>query len=277
MRGAGGKKNILKIYWKENIPLGGGCAGSSAREFRVPRPHSPRALRPLPREPPTPARPRPCVWSPCTSAPGPFYPGHLAVSAARVAGLVRTPAAPVLPGRDPAASPTEHDPGRVRVSPGPRARLPRHAFWAAASNATCGALSPGGCNLNQEWDLFLLRNQLPECGERSDWGPARHLKISHKLWWKGRLVLLAFSLRFESSVATFQRRARLVAGGLFGERAACACGELSLNPIAQPLRQWFWGRHSCAQPRLWFSHPPAGIAPEAPTTAWRWSGAGRWM
>lgn len=124
----GGKKNILKKYWKENIPLGGGCAGNSAREFRVPRPHCPRTRRPLLREPPAPARPRPCVCSPCTSAPGPSSPGRLAVSAARVAGLVRTPTAPEHPGRGPAASPTEHDPGRVRVAPMPHARLPRPAF-----------------------------------------------------------------------------------------------------------------------------------------------------
>lgn len=102
MRGAGGRKTFSKKYEKENIPLGSGCAGSSAREFRVSR--QPPA-RPPPAaarvSPPAPARPQPAGPRPSVGPlplPHPSIPRRRAGSAvpraARVCQGARSPSWP---------------------------------------------------------------------------------------------------------------------------------------------------------------------------------------
>lgn len=169
MRGAGGRKTFSKKYEKENIPLGSGCAGSSAREFRVSRqpPARPPAGR-SPGEPPSPSSAAAC-WAASVgrsaSPPPPVHPPAPrgvggAASGRGLSGRPQPFLAPAAPRRRRLHNSAPGGFGSRRGC----ALRPHRAAGAAASNATCGVLPPAAVTLHQpERGLFLFRNQQPEC------------------------------------------------------------------------------------------------------------------
>lgn len=132
-RGKAKKKNSRKKYQKENIPLGSECAGSSAREFRRPRPPPPAAARVSPQ--PllgAPAGPGPSVYPsacpPPHRRPRPPFRAARGCSGSVVAAALQGSRSPCRRGRALAAAPA--DPGPALLDrPGPRARRPRSAPW----------------------------------------------------------------------------------------------------------------------------------------------------